>query len=104
MGGNESIFRGVVTGITRLQGAGIFSGVNNVDVCTIFDKEYKDKFGFTEKEVKALLKEYGIEDEEKGVREYYNGYNIQGEVIYNPYSVVKFLKKGEFENYWLGAS
>ena len=102
--GNESIFKGVVTGITRLQGAGIFSGVNSVDICTILDKEYKDKFGFTEKEVKELLKEYGIEDKEEGVREYYNGYNIQGEVIYNPYSVVKFLKKRKFGNFWLSSS
>ncbi len=64
--GNESIFKGVFTGITRLQGAGILSGVNSVDICTILDKGYKDKFDFTEKEVKELLKEYGIEDKEEG--------------------------------------
>ncbi len=101
---NENIHKGVVTGITRLQGAGIFSGVNNVDACTIFNKEYNDKFGFTEKEVKELLKEYGIEEKEKDVREYYNGYNFNGEVVYNPFSVIKYIQKREFANYWLGSS
>ena len=102
--GNDKIFKGVVTGITRLQGAGIFSGVNNADIFTILDKEFKDKFGFTEKEVKELLKEYEIEEKEEEVRELYNGYNFRGEVIYNPYSVVKYIKKGEFGNFWLGSS
>ncbi len=102
--GNESIFKGVVTGITRMQGAGIFSGFNNADICTIFDKEYNDRFGFTEKEVKELLKEYGMPDKEEGVKEYYNGYNFHGKVMYNPFSVVKYIKKGKFDNYWLGSS
>merc|ERR1711916_380127 len=60
--------------------------------------------GFTEKEVKELLKEYEIEEKEEEVRELYNGYNFRGEVIYNPYSVVKYIKKGEFGNFWLGSS
>ena len=102
--GIENLRKGVITGITRLQGAGIFSGFNNADVCTIFNPDYKDKFGFTEVEIKELLKEYGIEDKEDSLREYYNGYNFRGEVIYNPYSVVKYIKKGEFGNFWLGSN
>ena len=102
--GNSNVFKGIVTGITRPQGAGIFSGVNSVDVCTIFDSEYKDKFGFNESEVKSLLREYGVENKEKSVREYYNGYNFDGEIIYNPYSVVKFISKGKFGNFWLNSS
>ena len=101
---NKNLYKGVVTGITKLQGAGIFSGVNSADIFTIFDSEYKDKFGFTENEVKGLLKEYGLEEKEEAIREYYNGYNFDGEVIYNPYSVVKYIKKGKFGNFWLGSS
>ena len=101
---NKSLYKGVVTGITKLQGAGIFSGVNNADIFTIFDGEYRDKFGFTEKEVKDLLKEYDMDDKEEAVRDYYNGYNFDGEVIYNPYSVVKYIKKRKFGNFWLGSS
>ena len=101
---NESLHRGIITGITRLQGAGIFSGLNSADICTIFDAGYKDKFGFTEKEVKELLHEYKMADEEERVREHYNGYNFRGEVIYNPYSVVKSVVKREFGNFWLGSS
>ncbi len=102
--GVDSLHKGVVTGITRLQGAGIFSGLNNADVCTVFENSYKNKFGFTEKEVKKLLGEYRLEDKGEEIREYYNGYNFRGEVIYNPYSVVKCIAKGEFSNFWLGSS
>ena len=101
---NPSLHRGVMTGITRLQGVGIFSGLNSGDVCTIFDGEYKDKFGFTENEIKELLEEYGIKDQEQSIKEYYNGYNFDGEVIYNPYSVVKFISKGRFGDFWLGSN
>ena len=101
---NESIFKGIVTGITRLQGAGIFSGLNNADICTTFEKKYNDKFGFTEKEVKDLLREYDMEDKEFKVKDYYNGYNFKGEVIYNPYSVVKSLGARDLGNFWIGSS
>lgn len=77
---NKSLYKGIVTGITKLHGAGIFSGVSNADILTIFDSEYKDKFGFTEIEVKELLKEYEMQDKEDAIRKYYNGYNFDGEV------------------------
>ena len=96
--------KGVVTGITRLQGAGIFSGLNSPRNHTIFNAAYKDKFGFTEKEVKDLLKEYNMEEKEESVREHYNGYNFKGETIYNPYSVLCFIDSGELENFWLSSS
>ena len=102
--GNENIFMGVLVGITRLQGASIFGSLDNVDVCTMLNADYKDKFGFTENEVKELLKEYGMEDKEDKVKDYYNGYDFRGEVVYNPYSVVKYIQKGEFQNYWLWSS
>ena len=102
--GNSDLYKGVMTGITRLQGAGIFSGLNNVEVCTVLDRRYRDKFGFTEEEVSELLKEYEMEDKEKSVREHYNGYNFRGEVIYNPYSVVRCIDINEIENFWLGSS
>ena len=101
---NENLRKGVVTGITRLQGAGIFSGVNSARNCTIFNAAYRDKFGFTEKEVKGLLKEYNMEEEESSVREHYNGYNFRGEVIYNPFSVLSYIDTGELANFWLSSS
>merc|ERR1711916_12691 len=100
---NGNIRKGVVTGITRLQGAGIFSGVNSARNCTIFNASFKDKFGFTEKEVKNLLKEYSIEEKEDNVRKHYNGYNFMGEVIYNPFSVLSYIDTGELENFWLSS-
>ena len=102
--GGDSLRKGIVTGITRLQGAGIFSGLNSAEVCTLFSNRYRDKFGFTEKEVKELLKEYDMEDKENEVRRHYNGYNFDGEVMYNPYSVARCIDSGRLENFWLGSS
>lgn len=102
--GNNVIFKGIVTGITKLQGTVIFSGVNSVRNCTIFDSAYKDKFGFTEKEVQELLKSYGMKEKEENVRKHYNGYNFRGEVIYNPYSVLSYMDQKELGNFWLNSS
>ena len=102
--GNDKIFKGVVTGITRLQGAGIFSGVNSARNCTVLNSAYKDKFGFTEREVEDLLIEYNMRDKEESVREHYNGYNFKGETIYNPYSVLSCVDSGELDNFWLSSS
>ena len=102
--GNNYLYKGIMTGIVRLEGTGIFSGLNNLDMCTVLDEKYRDKFGFTEKEVKKLLKDYDMEDMEDRVREHYNGYNFDGEVIYNPYSVVKCIDSRRLQNYWLSSS
>ena len=101
---NENLFKGVVTGITKLQGAGMFSGVNNARNCSIFNTAYKDKFGFTHKEVQSLLKEYNMTEKESDVSTHYNGYNFSGEIIYNPYSVMCCIDTNEFENFWIGSS
>ena len=101
--GNTSLFKGVMTGITKLQGAGIFGGLNNVDTCTIFSKNYSDKFGFTESEVRYLLIEYGASESEEDVKRWYNGYNFGGDTIYNPYSVAKYLESGEILNSWVAS-
>ena len=98
---NICLYRGLMTGIVRMSGAGIFSGLNNVDINTIAGGEFGDKFGFTEDEVKNMLKIYGMKDRLEEVKGWYNGYTILGEKVYNPYSLLKFVKRKEIVNGWI---
>jgi len=102
--GNTNLYRGLMTGIVRMSGAGIFSGLNNVNMNTITAGRFGDKFGFLESEVKEMLKSYGIDEDLEGVREWYNGYRVLDERVYNPYSLLTFLQNGEIVNAWIEAS
>lgn len=102
--GNGSLYLGVMTGIIKLSNTGIFSELNNVDFYPITDQTYSDKFGFTTSEVEHLLANYGIENKLEEVKDWYNGYNIGLERIYNPYSLLKYISKGELVSGWLGTS
>ena len=98
---NVYLYRGLMTGIVRMSGAGIFSGLNNVDINTVADGEFGDKFGFTKDEVKNMLDIYGMEDRLKEVKGWYNGYKILKKKVYNPYSLLKFVKKKKIVNGWI---
>lgn len=55
MKGNPYLEKAILTGIQRIAKENIFSGLNNLIVCTVQDTDYDDYFGFTEEEVKELL-------------------------------------------------
>lgn len=102
--GNPSLKRGVLTGIMKIAKESIFSDFNNPVVSTILSGDYKDKFGFTEKEVEDLVRYYELEDKLKEIKLWYNGYIFgNNEIIYNPWSILNFLRKPEngLKPYWL---
>lgn len=84
----------------------IFSGLNNLDVNTILGYYFNDKFGFTEAEIEALLNYYNTIDSIENIKKWYNGYVFGGEIIYNPWSVLNYLKKQKdgFMPYWINSS
>ena len=92
---NKSLFRAVVTGVLRIAKESLFSDVNNIGVYTLLATRYRTCFGFTEAEVTALLTQAGKLDRLESVRTWYNGYLFGGEVIYNPWSVLSYLHRGE---------
>ncbi|MEP7124937.1 MAG: AAA family ATPase [Byssovorax sp.] len=104
--GNVHLFKAVVTGILRVARESLFSGLNNLGVYTLLDTQYNTCFGFTEAEVTALLERTGRADRLDEVRTWYNGYLFGGEVIYNPWSVLSFLDRGDEspKPYWLSTS
>ena len=101
---NSFLEKAVLTGILRVAKESIFSGLNNLDVCSILQPYSVDKFGFTEKEVEKCLSDYSLSDRLSEIKEWYDGYNFFGVEIYNPWSILSFLNKKTFSPYWVNTS
>jgi hypothetical protein len=102
---NPHLERGVITGILRVARESIFSGLNNLGVCTLLEPRFSTAFGFTENEVQDLLASAGRSDALAEVQRWYNGYRFASHVIYNPWSVLNFLHwQREAQPYWLNTS
>ena len=102
---NPFLERALMTGITRVSRESVFSDLNNLVVITTTSRAYADSFGFTEEEVFTALKEYGLEDKSQEVKNWYDGFTF-GEVcdIYNPWSILNYLKTGRMSPYWANTS
>ncbi len=98
---NNYLDRGLITGITRVARESMFSGMNNLEVITTTSEKYEKAFGFTEEEVFLALEEAGLGMEKQEVKRWYDGFTFgrQG-AIYNPWSIVSFLAKKEYDTYW----
>lgn len=102
---NPYLKRGIMTGITRVSRESVFSDLNNLEVITTTSEKYATSFGFTEKEVFAVLDEYGYSDRKEEVKYWYDGFTFGSHTdIYNPWSILNFLDKGKIETYWANTS
>lgn len=102
---NSYLERSVLTGILRTGKEGIFSGLNNLEIATILDDSFQDKFGFTHDEVKQLLQDNNLSAKRQEVQEWYNGYLFANTIIYNPWSILSCVKKrGLIQQYWVNTS
>lgn len=102
---NMYLERAIMTGITRVSKESMFSDLNNLVVITTSSKDYATSFGFTEEEVFRALDEYGLSDKKSDVKEWYDGFVFGGiKDIYNPWSIINFLKYKELKNYWADTS
>ncbi len=104
---NPHLFKGIMTGIYRVAKESIFSGLNNLSVFTVLDEDYSQYFGFTESEIEWILLQLGKENDEDmraGLREWYNGYTFGGITVYNPWSVINYLRYGQLKPYWINTS
>ena len=101
---NEYLEMSVITGILRVAKENIFSGLNNLEVHTILDSEFTEYFGIMENEVEDALKDFGLEYELEDVQKWYNGYLFGDTKVYNPWSIINFLKRRKLKSYWVNTS
>jgi hypothetical protein len=102
---NSYLEKAVITGILRVAKESLFSGLNNLEVYTLTNSEYGQYFGFTEEEVEDLLQRAGLYQQAQSIRDWYNGYRVGTYTVYNPWSIVKCIrKKGELATYWVNTS
>ena len=102
---NPSLYRGILTGITRVSKESIFSGLNNLKVDTIFDNEFSDCFGLTTEEVSDMLDFYDIPDKKEEAAHWYDGYMFGNMEIYNPWSMIEYLDHDCVARpYWVNTS
>lgn len=102
---NPFLERAVMTGITRVSKESVFSDLNNLEVITSTSNKYADIFGFTEEEVSSALGEFGLSDQEKEVKEWYDGFTFGNLAdIYNPWSIINYLDKKKAGAYWANTS
>ncbi|WP_341793693.1 AAA family ATPase [Rickettsia endosymbiont of Ceutorhynchus obstrictus] len=99
---NPYLEKGVITGILRIAKANLFSDLNNVREYTLLDKQFSKFYGFIQEEVDELLTKVPTKTTPDHIKDWYNGYNFGGEVIYNPWSIMLCLSsEGQLDHYWL---
>ena len=102
---NPYLERAIMTGITRVSKESIFSDLNNLVVVTTTSNQYETAFGFTEEEVFNALDEQGLSDKKQEVKSWYDGFTFgDSRDIYNPWSIINYLKYKKFTTYWADTS
>ena len=102
---NPYLERAIMTGITRVSKESIFSDLNNLVVVTTTSNQYETAFGFTEEEVFNALDEQGLSEKKQEVKSWYDGFTFgDSRDIYNPWSIINYLKYKKFTAYWADSS
>ncbi|MBE6842428.1 MAG: AAA family ATPase [Ruminococcus sp.] len=107
---NNSLELGILTGCLRVSKESIFTGLNNLEICSVINNSFSSYFGFTEPEVDEIMKHYKITEKSSEIKAWYNGYQFGETDIYNPWSVLKYVKaviskdKATLLPYWSNTS
>ncbi len=102
---NQYLEKTVLTGVSRIAKESLFSGMNNFKVYTIMDNEFADDFGITTEEMKKVISDFNVEEDEEKIKKWYDGYKIGNvEGIYNPWSILNYLTDKQLKPYWVNTS
>ena len=105
-----------ITGVSKFLKTSIFSGLNNLNDLTM-RSESATLLGYTEQDIKFFFAEHithgathlncSPDELIDQLRTWYNGYCFIGKTspnqtinVYNPFSILNFLKEYTFSNYW----
>ena len=107
---NEYLQFAVVTGCLRISKESVFTGLNNFKVLSIVDRRFDEHFGFTDAEVRQLLKSYQLEHHFTEMKEWYDGYHFGNTDVYCPWDVINYVDHlcadpdAEPQAYWINTS
>ncbi len=102
---NSGLQMAYVTGITQIAEESIFSGLNNLSVNNVMSVTPGERFGFTEDEVRMVLRDYGAEDRFPEAKRWYDGYRFGIADVYNPFSIMSYVsKRFQPDSYWANTS
>lgn len=89
---NPNLYFAVLTGCLRIAKESIFTGLNNFNVFSITNVQFDEYFGFTDDEVKEMLRYFGLSDFYKTIREWYDGYQFGKKAVYCPWDVISYCR------------
>ncbi|MCD7980798.1 MAG: ATP-binding protein [Clostridiales bacterium] len=107
---NPGLQFAVLSGCMRISRESIFTGLNNVTVLSVSNVRFDEYFGFTDREVRELLDDYGLSAHYDTVREWYDGYQFGNSDVYCPWDVINYCytlmadPEAQPENYWINTS
>ena len=107
---NEFLQFAVLTGCLRISKESIFTGLNNFKVMSITDSRFDEQFGFTDKEVRRLLSDYGMDSHFDEIKEWYDGYHFGRADVYCPWDVINHVdhlrddSDAKPQTYWINSS
>lgn len=107
---NEHLFMAVLTGCLRVAKESIFTGLNNFHVMSIANVLFDEHFGFSDAEVQAMLKYYGLESHYGQIKEWYDGYRFGDADVYCPWDVINYVSQlrsepdADPEAFWINSS
>lgn len=107
---NDNLEFAVLTGCMRISKESIFTGLNNLRVCSVTDVNFEEFFGFTDSDVKKILEYYGFEEKYQQIKEWYDGYRFGNVEVYCPWDVLNYLASLQKDpsafpqNYWMNTS
>ena len=102
---NPYLEKTVITGVSRVAKESIFSGANNFDVYTVLDDEFSDDFGITTEEIEKVIEDFEVQEDKEEIKKWYDGYKIGNtDGIYNPWSILQYLKNKKLVPYWVNTS
>lgn len=88
---NDALHFAVITGCLRISKESIFTGLNHLNIVSVLDRHYSEHFGFTDAEVRQMMRDYDRENRFPDMRKWYDGYTFGNTNVYNPWSVIKFM-------------
>lgn len=89
---NSSLEFAVITGCLRISKESIFTGMNNLEIISVLNRNYDEYFGFTEEEVKQICRDFKLDHKYDTAKDWYDGYIFGNAHVYNPWSVIRFIK------------